>query len=128
MSIFNFPSKRERIEGPTRLERTTVMLQELINSLRADGGGGVIGFTASTEILSSEQAEISVLGVTETRNTVGLGAAELQLICDELNAYLAADARPYTVTVHETPSSATRTFDDDFITNSTFTLRVTAQP
>ncbi len=128
MSIFNFPSKREREQGLTRLERTVENLRALISDIHTESSGGIDGFNAETKTLSDTVAELTVTGVTKTGNVVGLGRPELQAISDQLNNYLTADARPFIVSVIETPSSIPSTFDDDFIQNTTFSLQVTAQP
>ena len=128
MSLYNFPSNSERVKGPSRLERTVENLLALISDTRADSSRGIVSFVAETKILSDTVAELTVTGLTETDNTVGLGRPELQAISDQLNNYLTADARPFIVSVIETPSSIPSTFDDDFIQNTTFSLQVTAQP
>jgi hypothetical protein len=128
MSIFNFPNKREREQGPTRLERTVENLRALISDIHTENSGGIGRFSAETKTLSDTVVELTVTGVTKSGNTVGLGRPELQALCDQLNSYLTADARPFIVSVIETPSSIPSTFDDDFIQNTTFTLQVTTQP
>ncbi len=127
MSLYNFPSNSERAEGPSRLERTVSALQEHITNIQADGSRGIVGFTSETKSLSGTVTEITVTGLTETGNAVGLGRPELQSICEHLNSYLTTDARPFVVSVAETPSTMPRTFDDDFIQNTAFVLQVTAQ-
>ena len=127
MVVFNFPNQEEREQGPSRLERTVENLLALISDIPSDRSRGIGKFIAETKTLSDDVTELTVTGITTTGIAVGLGRAELQAICDQLNSYLAADARPFIVSVAETPSAAPRTFDDDFISNTTFTLRVTAQ-
>ena len=128
MAVFNFPNKEERERGPSRLERTVETLRELITDIQTDGSGRIVRFGTETKILSTTTAEIIVNGVTESNNTVGLGLSELQFICDHLNTQLTTDARPFLVSVLETPSLLPSTIDDDFTQNTVFSLQITAQP